>query len=73
MKLFRLSTDSEDVTYTEPDLAGWTWLENPDLPGIHRFDRLETLCRWAMNARTGETHQIGRMVVTCVDADHQSQ
>ena len=69
MKLFTLSTDSEERLYAESELAEWTWLENPELPGIHRFDRLETLCRWAMNAKPGETHQIGRMVVTCVDAD----
>ena len=67
MKLFTLSTDSEERLYAESELAEFTWLENPELPGIHRFDRLETLCRWAMNAKTGETHQIGRIVVTCVE------
>ena len=69
MKLFKLSSDSEDQHYSESDLAEWTWLEDPDLPGIHRFDRLETLCRWAMSAKTGEAFQIGRMVVTCVDSE----
>jgi len=69
MKLFKLSTDSEDQLYSESDLGRWTWLENPELQGIHRFDCLETLCRWAMSARTGETHQIGRMVITCVDSE----